>query len=115
MEISGRIIKILEPQTFVSQKTNQSYTKHTFVLETQGQYPKKIAFSVMTDERFQAMQIRVGATYNVSFDVESREWKGRFYTECTAWKVMLLNGGDAPRTDARPNGGGGTSDENAPF
>lgn len=114
MEISGKVIKILEPQTFVSQKTQQSYTKHAFVLETQGQYPKKIAFSVMTDERFNAMQIAVGATYNVNFDVESREWKGRFFTECTAWKVMLLNGGGTSvPSHSQQNGGAG--DPNAPF
>ena len=92
MEISGTVIKILGTQKFVSQKNGNEYVKNTFVIETQGNYPKKIAFSVMGDDKFSVMNIVVGGTYTVSFDVESREWQGRWFTEASAWKAVRIDG-----------------------
>lgn len=92
MELQGKCIKILETQRFVSQKSGQEYIKNFFVIETSGQYPKKVSFSVMGSEKFAQMGIRVGATYNVSFDIESREYKERWYTELSAWKAIAIDG-----------------------
>ena len=71
-----QIEKILEKQTFTSSKTGNVYEKFFFVGKTQAQYPKTIAFSVMGKEKFEKLGIVVGKTYNISFDVESREWNG---------------------------------------
>lgn len=92
MEIQVKIIKVLETQSFTSQKTGNVYVKNVFVGETQGQYPKNIAFAVMGEDKFAQMGIVVGGTYNVSFDVESREWRGRWFTEVSAWKAVRIDG-----------------------
>ena len=92
MEISGKIVKILDTQRFTSQRNGNEYVKNTFVIETQGNYPKRIAFSVMGEDKFTQMGIVVGGTYNVSFDVESREWQGKWFTECSAWRVQRIDG-----------------------
>ena len=92
MEIQGKVIAILEPQRFVSQKNGNEYVTTVFVIETQGQYPKKVAMKVMGDDKFNQMGIVMGGTYNVSFDVESREWKGKYYTECQAWRTQRVDG-----------------------
>lgn len=92
MEISGKIIKVLDTQRFVSQRNGNEYVKNTFVVETQGNYPKRVAFSVMGEDKFTQMGIVVGGTYNVSFDVESREWQGKWFTECQAWRVQRIDG-----------------------
>lgn len=91
-DITGKVIAILEPQRFVSQKNGNEYVTTVFVLETQGQYPKKVAMKVMGEEKFKQMGIVMGGTYNVSFDVESREWKGKYYTECQAWRTQRVDG-----------------------
>lgn len=92
MEIQGKVVKILDAQKFVSQKNGNEYVKNTFVLQTNGQYPKKIAFSVMGEDKFKQMNIVVGGNYNVSFDVESREWQGKWFTECQAWRTQRVDG-----------------------
>lgn len=92
MEIQGKVIAILEPQRFVSQKNGNEYVTTVFVIETQGQYPKKVAMKVMGEDKFNNMGIAMGCTYNVSFDVESREWKGKWFTECQAWRTQLVDG-----------------------
>jgi hypothetical protein len=94
MEISVKILHVLDAQTYVSQKNGKTYVTNTFVGETtMGQYPKKIVFKVMSEggERFAQMGIVVGGTYNVSFDIESREWNGRWYTDLNAWKATRLD------------------------
>ena len=117
MEITGKIIRILEPLSGVSAKSGDKWVKNTFVLETQGQYPKKLAFGVMGEDKFAQMQITVGGTYSVSFDVESREWQGKWFTECMAWKAVRLDGQQqqGQQTSAQPapqpqQGGGDTGD-----
>jgi hypothetical protein len=92
MEIQGRVIAILEPQRFVSQKNGNEYVTTVFVIETPGQYPKKVAMKVMGEDKFKQMGIVMGGTYNVSFDVESREWQGKWFTECRAWRTQRVDG-----------------------
>lgn len=87
-----QIEKILEKQTFTSSKTGNVYEKFFFVGKTQAQYPKTIAFSVMGKEKFEKLGIVVGKTYNISFDVESREWNGKYFTDITAWKAVCIDG-----------------------
>ena len=87
-----QIEKILEKQTFTSSKTGNVYEKFFFVGKTQAQYPKTIAFSVMGKEKFEKLGIVVGKTYTISFDVESREWNGKYFTDITAWKAVCLDG-----------------------
>lgn len=91
MEIQVKIVNVLPVQTFTSSKTGNSYSKYTFVGETAGQYPKKIAFTVMGEDKFNGMGIVVGGTYTVSFDVESREWHGKWFTEASAWKAVRID------------------------
>ena len=92
MEIQITILKILETQKFVSKKDGSEIVKNVFIGTTQGQYPKKIAFTVMGDDKFNGMGIVVDGTYAVSFDVESREWNGKWFTEASAWKAVRIDG-----------------------
>ena len=95
MEITGKVVSVLEPQSFTSKKDGSVVVKHFFVIETQGQYPKKVAFSVIGDEKFRQMNIVVGGTYNVSFDVESREWQGKWFSDVSAWRALRMDGAQA--------------------
>ena len=82
MDVQITVVKILDAQRFVSRRDGSELLKNVFVGTTQEQYAKQIAFSVIGAERFAQMGIVIGGTYNVSFDVESREWNGRYFTEC---------------------------------
>lgn len=103
MELSGKVYCILPPIQFTSKKSGTTDRKYGFVIETQGMYPKKVAFSVMGDERYKAMRIAEGFSYNVSFDVHSREYNGRWYTELDAWKVVPLSAAPTTSTTSTSN------------
>ena len=126
MEIQGKVVAVLNPQSYTSQKNGNTYVTNQFVIETQGQYPKKVAFKVMGEDKFAQMQIAVGGFYNVSFDVESREWQGKWFTECQAWRAVRMDGQQAAAPAPTPvqnplpenNGvaqGDGKQDDGLPF
>lgn len=88
MEIQGKIIQVLAPQKFTTR--NGEMTRYSFILETTGNYPKKVKFDVLRDEAWGNMNVQVGMMANVSFDADSREWQGRWYTSLTCWRVQNL-------------------------
>ena len=90
MEISGKIIEILEAKS--GQSANGEWRKQEYVLETEAQYPKKVCFMAWGD-KIDQFDIKKGEQLTVSIDLESREYNGRWYTDVKAWKVSR-DGGD---------------------
>ena len=87
MEVVGKIIQKLPLQQGTS-KAGNPWSKQVYVLETIEPYPKKIAFDFFGDRIGQFDQYcEVGNTVKLSFDVESREYQGRWYTDIRGWKA----------------------------
>lgn len=87
MEIEGRIIYTSPVARGVSQASGKAWARQTAVLETHGQYPRKCAFTVLGDERIDRFAMTVGEECRVSFDIDAREYNGRWYNDITAWNV----------------------------
>lgn len=85
MAIRGKIINIGALTNGVS-KAGKEWKKQEFVLETSGQYPKKVAFNLMNDKIDKA-QIQVGHEVEIEVDAESREYNGKWYTTLTVWRI----------------------------
>ena len=85
MEIQGRIILALPEVSGVS-KSGNSWKKREYVLETHDTYPKKVFFNFFGD-RADQYPLNAGDEVTVSFDLESREFNGRWYTDVRAWKA----------------------------
>lgn len=88
MEISGKIIAALEPRGGVSQRTGNTWKSQEFVIETHEQYPKRCMFRVFGEDRLRDFNIQVGEELTVSFDIDAREYQGRWYNDLTAWRVQ---------------------------
>ena len=86
MEIQGKIIQVLPLQEGVGRDGNP-WKVQQYILETQEQYPKKVCFDLIGEERINNNPAAVGALVKVSFDIESREFNARWYTSIRAWKV----------------------------
>ena len=86
MEITGKIIAVLPARSGVSARTGSEWKVQEYVLETQEQYPRKVCFQ-LSGNRIEQYPLSVGEEVIVSFDLESREAKGRWYTDVRAWKV----------------------------
>lgn len=94
MEINGTLILEL-PLASGTSKNGNTWRKQEYVLETKDQYPKKICFSVWGD-KIDQFALKAGEDVTVSFDVESREYNGRWFTEVKAWGVRKGQGAPSP-------------------
>lgn len=88
LEIKGKIIEILPEKS--GQSANGEWRKQEYVLETDANYPKKICFMAWGD-KIREFNLKQGETVEVSVDLESREYNGRWYTDVKAWKVSKNN------------------------
>lgn len=86
LEIIGILREKLAPQQGTS-KAGNPWMKQEFVIETQEQYPKKICANLWGDRTDMLNQFEVGHLVKVSFDLESREFNGKWYTDVKAWKI----------------------------
>lgn len=83
MQIRGRIIASL-PLASGTNRNGQPWSKATIVVETAGQYPKKVALNNLKKaEEF--ARLPIGATATFEIEIESREYNGRWYTEANCW------------------------------
>ena len=100
MEIKGKVIQLLPTAT--GQGKKGQWKKQEFILETPSQYPKKVCLSIWGD-KIEQFNITVGDNVNVTVDLESREYNGRWYTEARAWKLEK-SGSSSPMTNDMPVG-----------
>ncbi len=84
MEIVGKILHVLPLQSGTSKAGNQ-WKKQEYVLETEDAYPKKICFDFFGD-RVDQFPLQINDRIKLSFDLESREYQGRWYTSVRGWK-----------------------------
>lgn len=88
MEIQGKIIAVLPERSGVSARGE--WKSQTYVIETQEQYPKKMAFDVFGADRIANFHIQLGEVVNVSFDIDAHEYQGRYFNQIRAWNVTKV-------------------------
>lgn len=86
MNIITKLIEILPLQTGISK--NGQWRKQDIIVETDGQYPKKICISIWGD-KINEKQLIIGNNLDIYFELESREFNGKWYTDVKAWKINL--------------------------
>ena len=86
MEIKGKIIVVLPLQT--GEGRNGTWKKQDYVLEynRDTQYPKKMMFNLWGD-KIDQFAITEGQEVKVDFDIDCREFNGRWYNDIRAWRV----------------------------
>lgn len=89
MEVIGKIIHVLPLQSGTSQAGNQ-WKKQEYVLETEDAYPKKVCFDFFGD-RVDQFPLAIGDRVRLNFDIESREYQGRWYTSIRGWKAEKID------------------------
>jgi hypothetical protein len=81
-QITGTVIDVQTKSGTSSQ--GKEWTKDIIVVQTEGQYPKKVA---VTNLNGKIQTPGIGENVTISVNIESREYNGTFYTDVQAWKV----------------------------
>ena len=86
MQLSAKLIQILPLQSGTG-KTGV-WKKQDIIVETSDKYPKKICISFRGD-KIPSQPMMLGENLLIDFDIESREYNGRWYTDVKAWKILV--------------------------
>ena len=93
-DITGKIIAVLPTRSGTSARGTQ-WSSQTAVIETHEQYPKRVAFDVLGD-KITEFNLQVGEEVTVSFDINAREFNGKWWNSVNAWQVVRQGGQQAP-------------------
>ena len=87
MELEGRIARKLNVQTGTSARG--TWAKQEFIFEYQeGNFPSQVCMNVWGDDKVKELdKYQVGDKVKVSFNLSSREYNGRWYTDVRAWRI----------------------------
>lgn len=86
MQLTAKLSQLLPIQTGTGK--NGEWKKQDIIVETDGQYPKKICISIWGD-KINESQLQVGNKLKIDFDIESREFNNKWYTDVKAWKIEV--------------------------
>ncbi|MEN8734993.1 MAG: DUF3127 domain-containing protein [Lentimonas sp.] len=111
-ELSGTVKEIFEEQTFAS-----GFNKREFVItSTADKFPQDIKFECLKDKVELVNRLNKGDQVKVTFDINGREWQGKYFVNLAAWKVEAAVA--APSSDDGPppfDPGDEVLDEEPPF
>ena len=85
LNLTGRVLQILPLQQGTS-KAGKPWKSQMFVLETGGQYPKKVPIKLF-GESVDKFPLQVGQEVTASLDLDGREWEGKWFPEIKAWNI----------------------------
>jgi len=86
LQVKGKVQQILKPESGVS-RAGKEWKKQEFVIETDEQFPRKVCFTLFGDKTSLIDGLSNGEEVEVSFNVESREYNGKWFHNINAWKI----------------------------
>ena len=108
---------MLPAQEGVSKSTGNPWKIQSYILETLEQYPRKVCFEIFGEDRIKNNPCEIDQIVTVSFDIESREFNGRWYTSIRAWRVQqgdtTANAADQPVVPGAPAAASATQAQSA--
>ncbi len=87
MNIIGKVIEILPVAK--GNTTKGSWKKQSFILETEGTYPKKVCIDLWGD-KIESVNLSHGMVVDASVEVASRAYNGRWFTDVKAWRIVQV-------------------------
>ncbi len=113
MELEGKVIAVLEARGGISKASGNPWKVQEYVIETNEQYPHRMDFSVFGEDKIKEFNIQMGETIKVSFDINCREYNGRWFNDIRAWKVEKVSP-DQQAAGAQPAAAPAAGVQNAP-
>ena len=87
-EMTGKVAKVLDPQTFSS-----GFTKREFIVLTDDKYPQSIKFECVKERLSLLDKVKEGDTVTVSFRIRGSEYNSKFFVNLQAIGVTVSSAG----------------------
>ena len=80
----GRVVEMPAPKTGVN--VSGEWMVQTVIVEEQD-YHKRYSFEIFGKDKCEKFDLHVGDNVNLSFNLVSSQYNGRYYTTCRIWNV----------------------------
>lgn len=84
MQLTATLTQLQPLQS--GESKNGIWRKQDIIVSTDGQYPKKICVSIWGD-KINESQLQIGNVLTIFYELESREYNNKWYTDVKAWKI----------------------------
>ena len=101
MNVIGKLIKKLERETGVS-KTGKTWEKQSILVEQNVDYNKEVVITFFGDRIKSIRDIEVGSDVNVSINLYSRGYNGKYYHNINGWFIAKEGQETVGATDDSP-------------
>lgn len=88
MDLTGKVIAIMQPRSGTSSRTGNPWMTQEYVIEVPGQYPRKMVFNIFGEDRIKQFNIQAGEEITVQFDIDAREYNGRWFNDIRAFNII---------------------------
>lgn len=98
-EMVGTVKVVMDEMTFPS-----GFSKREFVVTSEGdRFPQDIKFECLKERASLLDNVKAGQRVNVTFDIQGREYNGKYFVNLVAWKIAdAAGGGGAPAANSEP-------------
>ena len=90
LELIGKLIQV-NPEV-AGKSARGDLKKREMIVETIEQFPKKVCISCFGDKADQVSNYHPGTELRIAFNLESREFNSKWYSDIKAWKIDISNG-----------------------
>ena len=92
LNVTGKITTVLEKQSGTT-KSGTDWQTQTFILDNNEKYNNIFAFDLFGSEKIENFNKynKIGQTVNVEFNINCREYQGKYYTSLSAWKINKVD------------------------
>ena len=105
LELTGKLVNLLNQESGDSkQKPGTQWVKQNFIMETPGDYPKKVCITAWSENVKKIQEIPLESNVKAFFNLESREFNGKWYTDAKLWKIEVVSGSVPPPPGDSPSG-----------
>ena len=95
LSVKGTISSKLSIENGTS-KAGKEWKKQSFIVDIGTQYNPEICFQLFGEDKINMIEhYNIGDEVEVSFNLSSREWNGKYFHNVDAWKIEKIGDGDS--------------------
>ena len=116
LSVKGKLSRKLSVESGTS-KAGKEWKKQSFLLDTGAQYNPEICFQLFGDEKIEILNHHnEGDQVEVSFNLSSKEFNGRYFHNIDAWRIENLTTDGANEIEEAPEfNAPATEEDDLPF
>ena len=90
MIVKGKLVKMMDAESGTS-KAGKEWVKRNFIINNGSDYNPEVCCQVFGKEKVDALNdFQVGQELEVSINLSSREYNGKYYHNIDAWKIEVI-------------------------